>query len=169
MLILEGQNLCGHCYTMRASETCFGYDEEPLIHLVCRCCVSAQLSAGFLELFFDHACMLFRTGLDRAFEWQGARVEPVREGKTIIHRSSVTISQDWETTVPPLTTYMSTSTSSPLTFRAGLTSNAHNIRAILMATEADPRCRPGQIRRPQPNALCPRLPGYSRAPRKRSG
>lgn len=51
---------------------CFGYNEEPLLRLVCRCCVSPQLSAGFLKLLLDHTCMSFRTRLNGAFEWQGA-------------------------------------------------------------------------------------------------
>ena len=66
-------------------------------------------------------------------------------------------------------THMSTSIFSPFSFRPGPTLNAHKIRAMLMATDAEPRCIPGQIRRPQPKALWPKFPGYSRCSRKRSG
>ncbi len=56
-------------------------------------------------------------------------------------------------------TYMSTSIFSPFSFKAGLILNAHNIRAMFMAMDAAPRCIPGQIRRPQPKALWPSVPG----------
>lgn len=64
---------------------------------------------------------------------------------------------------------MSTSMSSPAAFFAAFTSNAHSVRAMFSVTDADPRCMPGQMRRPQPNALWPNVPGYSRSSRKRSG
>jgi len=40
---------------------------------------------------------------------------------------------------------------------------------MLIDTEAEPRCMPGQMRRPHPKALWPKVPGYSLPSRNRSG
>lgn len=50
-------------------------------------------------------------------------------------------------------TYMSTSISFPSLSFAGCMLKPHSMRAMLMDTDAAPRCIPGHTRRPQPKAL----------------
>lgn len=91
----------------------------------------------------------FQRALERL--WNG--IETIGERVTVCLVSNISLQ--------PLkkSTYMSTSMSCPEVVFAGLISKLHRIRAMLIATELDPTCSPGQTRRPQPKALWPKVPG----------
>lgn len=104
----------------------------------------------------DNLSMSCRAWFDRTLKGEGARIEPLRISESFEKPSKPTDSIHYK---KGKQSYMSTSMSFPLASWAGPTSKAHNIRAILSSTEADPRCIPGQMRRPHPKALWPSVPG----------
>ena len=116
-----------------------------------RSIVNPELLHGRLELLLDGLGVLGRARGYGTRKRKRGGVEAIRvrksepPGQALYFTEKITGGKSY--------TYMSTSTSLPFSSRAGLTSNAHRMRAMLMETEAAPRCMPGQMRRPQPKAL----------------